>query len=156
MPAGSATEYQDRVSALAVQATSDERCCEMGSTHASRKAILQESTIRYRDDVPNFPEVSGTSFPLLTTVLTGFAVTIVVQLLLREDSGDLSGSVALSIGAFLLSALALIVSTVCAISAQARNHLSFLDLNDISKELLGIRDVHQWVRCLERQWYIYH
>jgi hypothetical protein len=117
----------------------------------------QGSTFHFGNDVPNFPEVSGTSFPVLATVLAGFAVTIAVQLILRPDGADaLPGRIVLAIGAFLLSTLALLFSTVFAINAQARNYLPFLDLSDAGRNLMNVGDLTEWVIGIERQWYIYH
>jgi hypothetical protein len=117
----------------------------------------QGSTFHFGNDVPNFPEVSGTSFPVLATVLAGFAVTIAVQLILRPDGADaLPGRIVLAIGAFLLSTLALLFSTVFAINAQARNYLPFLDLSDAGRDLMNVGDLTEWVIGIERQWYIYH
>ena len=111
----------------------------------------------YDNEVPNFPEVSGTSFPVLTTVLAGFAVTITVQLLLSPDStGDLAWQVNVGLVALLLSTLTLLLATIFAINAQARNYLPFLELGDAGRHLLNVDDVTAWIIRIERQWYIYH
>jgi hypothetical protein len=111
----------------------------------------------YDNEVPNFPEVSGTSFPVLATVLAGFAVTITVQILLLPGStGDLSWQVTVGLAAFLLSTLALLLATIFAINAQARNYLPFLELGDAGRHLLNVDDVTTWITRIERQWYIYH
>lgn len=124
--------------------------------HTHREA-RRKAVFHYGNDVPNFPEVSGTSFPVLATVLAGFAVTIAAQLILRPDAGaELPGRVVLAIGAFLLSTLALLFSTVFAINAQARNYLPFLDLSESGRELMDVDDLDRWIISIERKWYIYH
>jgi hypothetical protein len=111
----------------------------------------------YDNDVPNFPEVSGTSFPVLTTVLAGFAVTIIVQIILQPDGTDeLPWRVTLGLAAFLLSTLALLLSTIFAINAQARNYLPFFDLNDVGARLLNVDDIPDWLQEIEQAWYVYH
>jgi len=111
----------------------------------------------YDNDVPNFPEVSGTSFPVLTTVLAGFAVTIIVQIILQPDGTDeLTWRVTLGLAAFLLSTLALLLSTIFAINAQARNYLPFFDLNDVGARLLNVDDIQNWLQKIEQAWYVYH
>jgi hypothetical protein len=111
----------------------------------------------YDHDVPNFPEVSGTSFPVLATVLAGFAVTIAVQLILRPDpASDLPGRVLVALGALLLATLLLLLSTVFAINAQARNYLPFLDMSDTTARRLSVADTDVWLQHVERQWHVYH
>jgi hypothetical protein len=114
-------------------------------------------TFHYGRDLPNFPEVSGTSFPVLTTVLAGFALTIAVQLILRpDDANDLPLSATVALASFLFSILALIVATVFAINAQARNYLPFLGHDDAELRHFGVEDDTSWLLTIERQWYIYH
>jgi hypothetical protein len=71
---------------------------------------LQERPVNSPD--PNVLEVTGTTLPLLTTVLAGFAVTIIVQLINNTEAGELptllnSGLtlIALSVPLFLGAAL---------------------------------------------------
>lgn len=113
--------------------------------------------IRHEPEAPNFPEVSGTSLPLLATVLAGFAVTIIVQLLLQPEvlEGPLTGVTVALIG-FLLATLCFLSSTVFAINAQASNYLGFLDIGQEGARLLAIEDRGDWIRRVERRWRVYH
>ena len=100
---------------------------------SAQEGKQRELAFHYCSEVLNVPKVSETSFPMRTTVLAGFAVTITAQLTLRPDGADdLPEQVVLALGAFLLSTLALVLATVFAINAQARNSLPFLDLDDVS------------------------
>jgi hypothetical protein len=106
---------------------------------------------------PNIPEVSGTSFPLLTTVLAGFAVTIAVQLIIRPDtSEELPFRIVAAIAAFLGSTLFFISSIIFAVNAQTHNYLPFLQLDESGRRLLGIVDYRQWLDSLVRQWELFH
>lgn len=113
--------------------------------------------VRFSSEYPNFPEVSGTSLPLLSTVLAGFAVTIIVQLMVRPDPGEpLPAREVAALIAFLLATLVLLASTTFAINAQAHNYLPFLDLGDAASRRLRIGDLSHWLGRLERRWYMFH
>lgn len=113
--------------------------------------------LRFGSEYPNFPEVSGTTLPLLTTVLAGFAVTIIVQIMVRGDTdASLPTRVTIALLAFLVSTLLLLSSTTFAINAQAHNYLPFLQPRPETSTLLAIDDHDAWVRRLERRWHIYH
>jgi hypothetical protein len=106
---------------------------------------------------PNIPEVSGTSFPLLTTVLAGFAVTIAVQLIIRPDtSEELPFRIVAAIAAFLASTLFFISSIIFAVNAQTQNYLPFLQLDESGRRLLGIQDYQHWLDSLVRRWELLH
>jgi hypothetical protein len=113
--------------------------------------------VRYSSEYPNFPEVSGTSFPLLSTVLAGFSVTIIVQLMVRPDPGEpLPAREVAALIAFLLAVLVLLASTTFSVNAQAHNYLPFLDLGDAAARRLRIDDLTDWLERLERRWYMFH
>jgi hypothetical protein len=113
--------------------------------------------LRFASEYPNFPEVSGTTLPLLTTVLAGFAVTIIVQIMVRGDTSEsLPARVTVALLAFLVSTLLLLSSTTFAINAQAHNYLPFMEPRPGSGNLLAIDDHEAWIRRLERRWHIYH
>jgi hypothetical protein len=113
--------------------------------------------VRYSSEYPNFPEVSGTSLPLLTTVLAGFAVTIIVQLMVRPDPGQpLPAREVAALIAFLLATLVLLASTTFAINAQAHNYLPFLDLGDAASRRMRIGNLGHWIVRLERRWHMFH
>jgi hypothetical protein len=108
---------------------------------------------------PNLPEVSGTSFPLLATVLAGFAITIAVQLIIRTDAADdLAVRLVSAIAVFLISTLLFITSIVFAVNAQAHNYLPFIDLGASAHRLLNVRadDTAGWIRVIHRRWEIFH
>jgi hypothetical protein len=108
-------------------------------------------------DQPNLPEVSGTSFPLLTTVLAGFAVTIAVQMIIRpEDGAELSTRSIVAIVVFLASTLVFISSIVFAVNAQAHNYLPFLAGSDDVTHLIAIEDHQRWISWLHRGWETFH
>jgi hypothetical protein len=108
-------------------------------------------------DQPNLPEVSGTSFPLLTTVLAGFAVTIAVQMIIRPEGGaELSTRSIIAIVVFLASTLVFISSIVFAVNAQAHNYLPFLANTQDSNHLIGIDDHERWIDWLHRGWDTFH
>jgi hypothetical protein len=104
---------------------------------------------------PNGPEVAGTSFPLLSTVLAGFAVTIVVQFLLHPALEDPSSRVLIALVAFLLAALMFISSIGFALNAQANNYLPFIDLGPTGARLLNVDDRSGWMRRIVQRWAIY-
>jgi hypothetical protein len=105
---------------------------------------------------PNFPEISGTTLPLLAGVLAGFAVTSIVQLALSPDRGTgLSTSTEIAIAILLLSVVCFLNSIVFAIKAQASNYLPFLDLSERALKLLNVRDMSAWIRDLERRWFLF-
>jgi hypothetical protein len=111
---------------------------------------------RYAEQ-PNAPEVSGTSFPLLTTVLAGFAITIAVQLIIRPDATDeLSARIIASIIAFLTSTLLFISSIIFSVNAQAHNYLPFLDIGRTGKRMFDVDDVEEWIAVMERRWEAFH
>jgi hypothetical protein len=108
-------------------------------------------------DQPNLPEVSGTSFPLLTTVLAGFAVTIAVQLIISPDVRDeASALVTTSILIFLASTLVFISSIVFAVNAQAHNYLPFVNSDDAITAEFGIADRSRWLAWLHQGWDMFH
>jgi VIT1/CCC1 family predicted Fe2+/Mn2+ transporter len=108
-------------------------------------------------DQPNLPEVSGTSFPLLTTVLAGFAVTIAVQLIIRPDAAaDLPVRVTAAIIIFLASTLVFIASIAFAVNAQGHNYLPFIELERDSQRMLGVHEHNRWISWLQRGWESYH
>ena len=112
---------------------------------------------RQKNEYPNFPEVSGTTLPLLATVLAGFAVTIILQILLSPDaSGDIPRITLVALIAFLLSLLAFLSSTAFAVNAQANNYLPFIDMTDTGKKFLGVDQTDTWLERIERRWHIYH
>jgi hypothetical protein len=61
---------------------------------------------------PNYPETSGTTLPLLSAVLAGFAVTTIVQLMLRPGDEDLSPMEVMAITAFLVGVICFLSSIV--------------------------------------------
>jgi hypothetical protein len=117
----------------------------------------QTAVLMKTADSPNLPEVSGTSFPLLTTVLAGFAVTIAVQLIIRPDAeADLSGRVVTAIVIFLASTLAFISSIAFAVNAQSHNYLPFIQIDENSRRLLGVADHTRWIGWVQRGWDSFH
>jgi hypothetical protein len=104
---------------------------------------------------PNGPEVAGTSFPLLSTVLAGFGVTIVIQLILHPALGDPSTRVLIALISFLLGTLMFISSIGFALNAQANNYLPFLDLGSTGAQLLNVSDRSNWLRRIVQRWAIY-
>ncbi len=108
-------------------------------------------------DQPNLPEVSGTSFPLLTTVLAGFAVTIAVQLIIRPDAAEaLPLRITLGIVVFLASTLIFIASIVFAVNAQGHNYLPFIDLSQARAADFGVSDRGRWIQWLHAGWTSFH
>lgn len=106
---------------------------------------------------PNLPEVSGTSFPMLTTLLAGFAVTIAVQLIIRPGAAEtLPMLVTLSIIIFLASTLVFISSIVFAVNAQSHNYLPFMTDDQRPDQMFGIEDRHQWIAWLHQGWNSFH
>jgi hypothetical protein len=126
-------------------------------TVTDHSADNQPSVLTRYSHEPNIPEVSGTSFPLLTTVLAGFAVTIAVQLIIRPDaSEELPFRIVAAIVAFLASTLFFISSIVFAVNAQTHNYLPFLQLDESGRQLLGIEDHRQWLTALVQRWELLH
>jgi hypothetical protein len=112
---------------------------------------------RQKHEYPNYPEVSGTTLPLLATVLAGFAVTIIVQLVLSPEGADsLPGSTNVALAAFLLSMLAFLSATAFAVNAQANNYLPFTNLSDTTRRFMQIDDPDAWLHRIERRWRVYH
>jgi ABC-type multidrug transport system fused ATPase/permease subunit len=102
---------------------------------------------------PNAPEVSGTSFPLLSTVLAGFAITTGVQLVLGTDIAEtMTGKIVVALVLVMLSALLFLSSTGFALNAQANNYLPFLELGESGRKLLHIDDHAAWVTRVSRRW----
>jgi hypothetical protein len=109
-----------------------------------------------KHDYPNYPEVSGTTLPLLSTVLAGFAVTIIVQLvLLPDDTDTLPARVVIALITFLLALLSFLLATAFAVNAQANNYLPFIDLSEASKDFLNVDNPGEWLQRIERRWYVY-
>jgi hypothetical protein len=104
---------------------------------------------------PNGPEVAGTPFPLLSTVLAGFAVTIAVQLILHPALEDPNFRVLIALVAFLLGTLMFISSIGFALNAQANNYLPFLDLGLVGIRLLNVKDRSSWLRRIVQRWTVY-
>jgi hypothetical protein len=116
-----------------------------------------EPAMTWEPQQPNSPEVSGTSFPLLSTVLAGFSVTIAAQLILRPDaSEDMSLRVTVALVALLTSALLFLSSIGFALNAQANNYLPFLELGETGRRLLAIDDHARWIIRIERRWKVFH
>lgn len=110
-----------------------------------------------RHEYPNYPEVSGTTLPLLATVLAGFAVTIIVQLTLSPTGpGGLAMLAEVALIAFLLSLLAFLAATAFAVNAQANNYLPFIDLSDTTRQFMQIDDPDAWLQRIERRWQVFH
>jgi hypothetical protein len=104
---------------------------------------------------PNGPEVSGTSFPLLATVLAGFAITIAVQLILQPVD-DSPTRVTIALVSFLLSTLLFLSSIGFALNAQANNFLPFLDIGPTGRQLLHVDDRSGWIRGMVKRWVVFH
>jgi amino acid transporter len=112
---------------------------------------------RQKHEYPNFPEVSGTTLPLLATVLAGFAVTIIIQLVLSPEGADsLPVLTEVALAAFLLALLAFLSATAFAVNAQANNYLPFTDLSDTTRQFMQIDDPDTWLQRVERRWHVYH
>jgi hypothetical protein len=121
-------------------------------SHQQEPGILQHTA-----DQPSWPEVSGTSFPVLTTVLAGFAVTIAVQLILHGDSpAALSPLMTVAIVILLASTLVFISSIVFAVNAQAHNYLPFLSAPASAREIFGVDDEKSWIGWLHQGWDSFH
>ncbi len=114
-----------------------------------------EPVFREAPEQPNGPEVAGTSFPLLSTVLAGFAITIAVQLMLHPVFDDPSFRILIAIVAFLLATLMFISSIGFALNAQANNYLPFIDLGASGARLLNVADRTSWIRRIVQRWAIY-
>jgi hypothetical protein len=114
-----------------------------------------EPVFKQTPEQPNGPEVAGTSFPLLSTVLAGFAVTIAVQLILHPALQDPTFRVLIALVAFLLGALMFISSIGFALNAQANNYLPFLDLGSAGIKLLNVKDRSSWIRRIVQRWAVY-
>jgi hypothetical protein len=104
---------------------------------------------------PNGPEVAGTSFPLLSTVLAGFAVTIAIQLILHPVLEEPSLRTLISLISFLLTTLMFISSIGFALNAQANNYLPFLDMGPAGTRLLNVQDQSSWIRRIVQRWAVY-
>jgi hypothetical protein len=116
-----------------------------------------EPAMTWEPQQPNSPEVSGTSFPLLSTVLAGFSVTIAAQLILRPDaSDDMPLRVMIALVALLTSALLFLSSIGFALNAQANNYLPFLELGETGRRLLDVKDHTRWIIRIERRWKVFH
>jgi hypothetical protein len=121
------------------------------------QALNTGTSLHDNADQPNMPEVSGTSFPLLTTVLSGFAVTIAVQLIIRpDDTADLPFRVVAAIVMFLASTLVFISSIIFAVNAQAHNYLPFFGLDNDARAMMGVQDRDRWITWLKGSWDAYH
>jgi hypothetical protein len=124
----------------------------MAAVETTNRAHLADSV-----GEPNLPEVSGTSFPLLTTVLAGFAVTIAVQLIIRPDATEtLPILVTAAIVIFLTSTLTFISSIVFAVNAQSHNYLPFMTDDDRPSQMYGVEDHIQWIIWLHQGWDAFH
>jgi hypothetical protein len=104
---------------------------------------------------PNGPEVAGTSFPLLSTVLAGFAITIAVQLILHPALEEPSSRVLVALVAFLLGTLMFISSIGFALNAQANNYLPFLDMGLTGLRTLNVQDRSSWLSRIVQRWAVY-
>jgi hypothetical protein len=106
---------------------------------------------------PNLPEVSGTTFPLLTTVLAGFAVTIAVQLIIRpEPAESIPTIISTAIVAFLASTLLFISSIIFSVNAQSHNYLPFLEIGDDGRRFFSVSDHQTWIAWIQRSWDTFH
>lgn len=110
---------------------------------------------REAPDSANGPDVAGTSFPLLSTVLAGFGITIALQVILHPASDDPSVRVVTAIIAFLLATLMFVSSIGFSLNAQANNYLPFLDLGPTAARLLNVNDRSRWIRKMAQRWAIY-
>lgn len=110
---------------------------------------------RKAPDSANGPEVAGTSFPLLSTVLAGFGITIALQVILHPASDDQSVRVVIAVIAFLLATLMFVSSIGFSLNAQANNYLPFLDLGPTAARLLNVKDRSKWIRKMAQRWAIY-
>ncbi len=110
---------------------------------------------REAPDSANGPEVAGTSFPLLSTVLAGFAITIAVQVILHPVIEDPSSRVVIALIAFLLGTLMFVSSIGFSLNAQANNYLPFLDLGPTAARLMNVEDHSSWIRRMVQRWAIY-
>jgi hypothetical protein len=119
--------------------------------------MSQYQADNHRREYPNYPEVSGSTLPLLATVLAGFAVTIIVQIALAPGtSNDLPRRMLVGLAGFLLSTVLLLSSAVFAINAQANNYLPFLDISERSAHWMQVSDTGAWLHAMERRWRTYH
>jgi hypothetical protein len=118
--------------------------------HSQDEPVFDETP-----EQPNGPEVAGTSFPLLSTVLAGFAITIAVQMILHPSFEDATARMMVALVSFLLATLMFISSIGFALNAQANNYLPFLDLGAAGLRMLNVTDRSSWLRRIVQRWAIY-
>jgi hypothetical protein len=109
---------------------------------------------------PNQPEITKTTLPLLTTVLAGFAMTIIVQLFIRNDARETwPPHLGLFLGLmFLAVSVPLFMSaTIYAIWGQqyTYHHLT-QEVREILNIDLDIKDLHKHGRELNAKWHMWH
>lgn len=126
-------------------------------TAGNDRARDKNQALPQDSDQPNLPEVAGTSFPQLTAILAGFAITIAVQLIIRPDgSSDVSRIIQIAIVVMLASTLLFISSVIFAVNAQAHNYLPFLELSPTGLKRLAVSDHEAWIERVKRRWKKFH
>jgi hypothetical protein len=126
-----------------------------GASDEQQRISRLRPIFREAPDSANGPDVAGTSFPLLSTVLAGFAITIAVQVILHPAIDDPSTRVVIALIAFLLGTLMFVSSIGFALNAQSNNYLPFLDIGPAAERLLNIDDRSAWIRRMVQRWAIY-
>ena len=124
-------------------------------TSSDKESEETPAVFEQTPEQPNGPEVAGTSFPLLSTVLAGFAITIAVQLILDPASEDPSIRIYVALVAFLLATLMFISAIGFALNAQANNYLPFLDMGDRGLRSMNVDDRTSWLRRIIQRWAVY-
>ena len=114
-----------------------------------------EPVFEQTPEQPNGPEVAGTSFPLLSTVLAGFAITIAIQLVLDPVTEDPSARIYIALVSFLLATLMFISAIGFALNAQANNYLPFLDMGTRGLRSMNVDDRTMWLRRIVQRWAVY-
>ena len=109
-------------------------------------------------DQPNKPEVSGTTFPLLATVLAGFAVTIVIQLFTRDEAKVNGHSPNwLFITGLTVLALSVPLFLHTAAFAMWSQTYNYAQLNEDSRIILNIQENWDtYIARLEKKWALWY
>ena len=97
---------------------------------------------------PNLLEVTQTTLPLLSTVLAGFSVTIMVELITQPEAGQTCGLLNVGLTLLAVSVPLFLSSTIFSVWGQSYNYLI---LTPDVKEIMNfdLHDQSQWKNYLD-------
>ena len=96
---------------------------------------------------PNLLEVTGTTMPLLSTVLAGFSVTIIVELLTQTEAGQCGTPLNIGLTLLAISVPFFLSSTIFSVWGQSYNYLILT--KDVKEIMNFTHSAQEWKNYLD-------